>query len=96
LVRNAESAEKLAKIYPDVRTVHGELDDVKLIENEASEADIVLRKTFRTYSESEALTLSADLAATGHLASVKAIHGALAKRKTGKALRTHVRSLAKC
>ncbi|KAJ4356107.1 uncharacterized protein N0V89_004135 [Didymosphaeria variabile] len=41
LVRDHEKAKQLSKIYPDVRIVEGDLDDVQLVEKEAREADIV-------------------------------------------------------
>lgn len=42
LVRDHEKAKQLSKIYPDVRIVEGDLDDVQLVEKEAREADIVV------------------------------------------------------
>ncbi|KAK9319085.1 hypothetical protein V1517DRAFT_355377 [Lipomyces orientalis] len=41
LVRNKDKGAKAADAYPDVRLVYGDIDDVGLIEEEASKADIV-------------------------------------------------------
>ena len=43
LVRSTHKGATVAEQYPDVRLLYGALDDVDLIEKEASEADIVLR-----------------------------------------------------
>lgn len=40
-VRNSEKGAKIAKVFPSVKLVYGTLDDVILIEQEASKADIV-------------------------------------------------------
>ncbi|KAF5699489.1 nucleoside diphosphate sugar epimerase [Fusarium globosum] len=42
LVRDANAAETIAKAYPRVRTVVGDLDDSALVEQEASQALVVL------------------------------------------------------
>ncbi|SCV33508.1 related to nucleoside-diphosphate-sugar epimerase [Fusarium fujikuroi] len=42
LVRDASAAETIAKAYPRVRTVVGDLDDSALVEQEASQALVVL------------------------------------------------------
>ena len=43
LVRNSDKGAKIAQVYPSVRLVYGDLDSVDLIEEEASNADIVYR-----------------------------------------------------
>ncbi|KAH6960344.1 hypothetical protein HG530_008182 [Fusarium avenaceum] len=42
LVRGAAAAETIARAYPKVRTVVGDLDDSELVEQEASKASVVL------------------------------------------------------
>ncbi|KAF4949163.1 hypothetical protein FGADI_9079 [Fusarium gaditjirri] len=42
LVRDANAAETITKAYPEVRTVVGDLDDSALVEQEASQASVVL------------------------------------------------------
>lgn len=44
LVRDAQKGGQLSKSYPDVHIVHGELDDSKVIEKAAGEADVVVRE----------------------------------------------------
>lgn len=41
LVRNSDKGAKVAKVYPKVRLVYGDLDSVELIEEEAANTDIV-------------------------------------------------------
>ena len=43
LVRTEEKAELVKKSFPSARTVIGDLDSSKLIEDEAARADVVLR-----------------------------------------------------
>ncbi|KAJ5108870.1 hypothetical protein N7456_005545 [Penicillium angulare] len=43
LVRDVEKAAKLAKEYPEVRIVNGDLDSADIIENEVKNADIVFQ-----------------------------------------------------
>lgn len=66
--------------------VIGDLDDGALIEQEASKASIVLRKApFPLVDCREPLlTIKLDLAATGHLKSVQAIHRGLKKRQSSE------------
>lgn len=42
LVRSSDSARKISSAYANVRIVIGSLDDVEIVEAEASKADIVL------------------------------------------------------
>ena len=42
MVRDATKAQQVAKAYPEVRVVQGDLDDTHLIEQESKDADIVL------------------------------------------------------
>ena len=44
LVRNSDKGAVVAAEYPKVRLVYGGLDDSEVLEEEASKADIVLRK----------------------------------------------------
>ncbi|KAF2716180.1 NAD(P)-binding protein [Polychaeton citri CBS 116435] len=62
LVRSTEKGARIAKQYPSVRLVYGGLDDVALIEKEASEADIVLHFAHADH-EPSALAISKGLAA---------------------------------
>lgn len=43
-MRDASKATTLTQAYPDVRIVSGDLDSLSLLEEEASQADIVIRK----------------------------------------------------
>lgn len=43
--RSSEKGAKIAQVFPSVRLVYGDLDAVEMIEEEASNADIVYRKT---------------------------------------------------
>ena len=43
LVRDNAKADSISKAYPDVRIVLGDLDSTSIIEEEASEADVVVR-----------------------------------------------------
>ena len=43
LVRNKDKGAKLAREYPQVRVVHGDLDSADVIEQEVKNADIVYR-----------------------------------------------------
>lgn len=47
-VRSSEKGAKIAQVYPSVRLVYGDLDTVDMIEEEASKADVVYRKTTPT------------------------------------------------
>lgn len=44
LLRGNTKAAAVSKAYPDVRVVLGDLDSASLIEEEASRADLVVRK----------------------------------------------------
>lgn len=44
LLRDNIKAAAVTKVYPDVRVVLGDLDSASLIEEEASNADVVVRK----------------------------------------------------
>lgn len=44
LVRNSDRGVPVAAAFPSVRLVYGTLDDSKLLEEESSKADIVIRK----------------------------------------------------
>jgi len=46
LVRTEEKAAQVREAYPAVRLVLGDLDNADLLNQEASKADIVLRKLF--------------------------------------------------
>ena len=46
LVRNSDKGALVAKQYPRIRLVYGDLDKTELIEEEARKADIVCRKSF--------------------------------------------------
>lgn len=43
LVRNSDKGAQVASQYPSVRLVYGDLDNAEILEQEAREADIVLR-----------------------------------------------------
>jgi uncharacterized protein YbjT (DUF2867 family) len=43
LVRDNTKAATVSKAYPDVRIVLGDLDSASLLEEEASQADVVVR-----------------------------------------------------
>lgn len=43
LVRNSDKGAQVASQYPSVRLVYGDLDAANVLEQEAREADIVLR-----------------------------------------------------
>lgn len=43
LVRNSEKGAQVAKEYPSVKLVYGDLDSTDLLEEEAKKADIVCR-----------------------------------------------------
>lgn len=51
LVRGAERAEQVAKAYPKIRVVQGDLDDHKLLEDEARNADVVLNLASTSHIE---------------------------------------------
>jgi len=59
LVRNSDKGAQVAKDYPSIRFAYGELNDVKLIEEESSKADIVLSQSM---SNLRARKLIADFA----------------------------------
>ncbi|CAM1506189.1 Fc.00g058300.m01.CDS01 [Cosmosporella sp. VM-42] len=42
LVRSSDTGKQITDVYPEVRVVNGDLDDVDLVEKEASQASIVL------------------------------------------------------
>lgn len=42
LVRNSNKGAQVAAVYPSVKLVYGDLDNVDLIEEESKKADIVL------------------------------------------------------
>lgn len=44
LVRDSGNSSRVTAAFPNVRIVHGELDNVDLIEDEAKQADVVLSK----------------------------------------------------
>lgn len=44
LVRGSENAAVVSKAYPKVRVVTGDLDNASLIEEEARQADVVIRE----------------------------------------------------
>ena len=44
LVRNKDKGSKIARQYPHVKLVYGDLDAVDLLADEASKADIVYRE----------------------------------------------------
>ena len=44
LVRNSDKGAQVAKDYPSVKLVYGDLDSVDLVEEESKKADIVLRE----------------------------------------------------
>lgn len=43
LVRDSVKADSVSKAYPDVQIILGDLDSASIIEEEASQADIVIR-----------------------------------------------------
>lgn len=47
LVRNSDKGAQVAKEYPKIKLVYGDLDSVDLIEEESKNADIVLSKSFK-------------------------------------------------
>lgn len=55
LVRGAAAAETIARAYPKVRTVVGDLDDSELVEQEASKASVVLSTRFVSVKIEEGL-----------------------------------------
>jgi uncharacterized protein YbjT (DUF2867 family) len=44
LVRTEEKAKPVKEAFPNVRIVLGNLDDAKVLEEEAAKADVVIRK----------------------------------------------------
>lgn len=44
LVRNEERGKPVKKRFPSVKLAYGSLDDSTVVEKEAAEADIVIRK----------------------------------------------------
>lgn len=44
MVRNTDKGALIAKAFPSVRLVYGDLDSTTLIEEESSKADIVYRE----------------------------------------------------
>ena len=46
LVRDASKAKKLLATYPGIEIVQGSLDDSKLVEQEATKADVVLSLSY--------------------------------------------------
>ncbi|KAF2794424.1 NAD(P)-binding protein [Melanomma pulvis-pyrius CBS 109.77] len=61
LIRDVEKGAQVSKSYPNIRIVHGDLDDVKFIENEARNSDIVVHLASTSHTES-ALAISRGLA----------------------------------
>lgn len=51
LLRDEEKAAIVSKAYPDVRVVLGDLDAVDVIEEEARNADVVIRQSFLPHAE---------------------------------------------
>ena len=45
LVRDAKKGDVVKQAYPDLKIVHGSLDDIDLIRSQAESADVVLRKS---------------------------------------------------
>ncbi|KAI1866555.1 hypothetical protein JX265_007856 [Neoarthrinium moseri] len=68
LVRTQEKADQVKAKYPKVRAVIGDLDNSKIIEEEASRADIVLHTADASDHEGAAKAIAAGLA-SGHSAS---------------------------
>lgn len=50
LVRNSDKGAKVAKDYPSIKLVYGDLDKAELLEDESKKADIVCRKSPATSS----------------------------------------------
>ena len=46
LIRDPKKAEQIRQAYPDVEIVVGDLDNTKLITEEAEKADVVLRELY--------------------------------------------------
>lgn len=86
LVRNSAKGDAVKKAYNQVGIVHGSLDDLEIISREARNADVVVRKLTPDLIRTPADRLyHAELAATGHLKVVEAIHKALVtKPDTGR------------
>lgn len=51
LVRNAQKGAEVAKQYPEVKVVHGDLDALDLIREESRKADAVFRRQKRALSD---------------------------------------------
>ncbi|SCN66081.1 related to nucleoside-diphosphate-sugar epimerase [Fusarium fujikuroi] len=86
LVRDANAAETIAKAYPRVRTVVGDLDDSALVEQEASQALVVLSQCHVSSYFGGVVLLTGvnlDVASNKHIGSLQAIHRGLAKRGNG-------------
>lgn len=52
-VRNSDKGASVAKDYPKVKLAYGDLDSYDMLVEEASKADIVLRKSSKKYPASE-------------------------------------------
>ncbi|KAF5024070.1 hypothetical protein F66182_3866 [Fusarium sp. NRRL 66182] len=68
LVRDAHDVETISQAYPKVRIVQGDLDHVQLVEQEASQASVVL--------------MVQDVASNKHISSLQAMHRGLQKRQS--------------
>lgn len=56
LVRSEAKAEQVKNAFPSAHIVLGDLDNSKLLEDEAAKANIVLRKLIDTYAPRAAVT----------------------------------------
>lgn len=68
LVRNSDKGAQVAKDYPSIRFAYGELNDVKLIEDKSSKADIVLSQSIANLREVQGF---ADLSQTARTPTTK-------------------------
>ncbi|KAE8326735.1 hypothetical protein BDV39DRAFT_193347 [Aspergillus sergii] len=85
LVRSESRASQLTNKFPSVTPVIGDLDSTAKITSEASEADVVLRKTLSLFVVVVGtLTKEKDLASSNHLASATAIAQGLTESKREK------------
>ncbi|GMG12950.1 unnamed protein product [Aspergillus oryzae] len=85
LVRSESRASQLTDKFPSVAPVIGDLDSTAKITSEASEADVVLRKTLSLFVVAVGtLTKEKDLASSNHLASATAIAQGLTESKRQK------------
>lgn len=56
LVRTKEKGSKVQDAYPNVHLVYGDLDDYDVIKEQATKADIVIRKSLHQPTRLERLT----------------------------------------